>query len=136
MPYFSDSDDDSIYSNPIQYGDTNVGEDEKFERKVRKLQKSLTTLTITEEVEKVFEQVKADQAAKIQSCVKEMVLKDLEVFNNAANRSDKMLEQVKTAITASGECVAFYAAEFIDAGKRQVIEKCEEGVYRMLDALL
>jgi len=107
--------------------------------KLKKLQKTLITLAITQEVEAIFANVQAEQKIKLEDWFANVAPMHLAAMQKAAVKKDRDA-QVQTLRASFADNGKFLGGMLVDRiledAKDEVIRKCEEGVEKLLNTLL
>jgi hypothetical protein len=105
--------------------------------KIKKLQRSLATLTITQEVEKIMEKVQAKQRIKLEDWfanLAPMHLANMERFGKKDR--DRQVKSLRSSFADNGKFLSGMLVDrLLEDAKIAIMKKCEDGVRKLLDSI-
>jgi len=105
--------------------------------KIKKLQRSLATLTITQEIKKIMEKVQAKQRTKLEDWfanLAPMHLANMERFGKKDR--DRQVKSLRSSFADNGKFLSGMLVDrLLEDAKIAIMKKCEDGVRKLLDSI-
>jgi hypothetical protein len=122
--------DETIYLQEAKNEATDTDE----EKKLKKLQKALVTLAVTNGMEKVLADIGEAQRSEV---IKWFRTQGTDFYQHVLDfHYDWTPTQLKKSCDACGEGLGDEVAKLLETRKEEIFKKCEEGVEKLLDTLL